>query len=40
MNLIQIKDLCFSYPTKPNTLKHINLNVKEGTFTCSPSDVA
>ncbi len=34
MNLIQIKDLCFSYPTKPNTLKHINLNVKEGIFTC------
>ena len=34
MDLIQIKDLCFSYPTKKDTLKHINLSVKEGTFTC------
>ena len=34
MDLIQIKDLCFSYPTKKDTLKHININVKEGTFTC------
>ena len=34
MNLIEIKDLCFSYPTKKDTLKHINLKVKKGTFTC------
>lgn len=34
MNLIKIKDLCFSYPTKKDTLKHINIQVKEGSFTC------
>jgi len=34
MDLIQIKDLCFSYPTKKDTLKHINLNVEKGSFTC------
>ena len=34
MNLIQVKDLCFSYPTKKDTLKHINLEVEEGSFTC------
>lgn len=34
MDLIQIKDLCFSYPTKKDTLKHINLKVKKGSFTC------
>ena len=34
MDLIQIKDLCFSYPTKKDTLKHINLKVKSGSFTC------
>jgi len=34
MDLIKIKDLCFSYPTKKNTLKHINIRVKEGSFTC------
>lgn len=34
MDLIQIKDLCFSYPTKKDTLKHINIKVKKGTFTC------
>lgn len=34
MNLIEIKDLCFSYPTKKDTLKHINMNVEEGKFTC------
>ena len=34
MDLIKIKDLCFSYPTKKDTLKHININVKEGSFTC------
>lgn len=33
-DLIKIKDLCFSYPTKKDTLKHISLKVKEGTFTC------
>ena len=34
MELIKIKDLCFSYPTKPDTLKHINIKVKQGSFTC------
>ena len=34
MDLIKIKDLCFSYPTKKDTLKHINIKVKKGTFTC------
>ena len=34
MNLIEIKDLCFSYPSKKETLKHINLKVKKGSFTC------
>ena len=34
MDLIQIKDLSFSYPAKKDTLKHVNLKVKKGTFTC------
>ena len=34
MDLIQIKNLSFSYPSKKDTLKHINLKVKEGSFTC------
>lgn len=34
MDLIQIKDLCFSYPTKKDTLKHIKLKIKSGSFTC------
>ena len=34
MDLIQIKDLSFSYPTKKDTLKQINLNVAKGKFTC------
>ena len=34
MDLIQVKDLSFSYPTKKDTLKNINLNIKKGSFTC------
>lgn len=34
MDLIQIKDLSFSYPSKKDTLKHINLKIKKGGFTC------
>ena len=34
MDLIQIKNLSFSYPTKKDTLKHINLKIEEGKFTC------
>ena len=34
MDLIRVEDLCFSYPTKKDTLKHINLNVEEKSFTC------
>lgn len=34
MDLIQIKKLNFSYPSKKDTLKNINLKVKKGSFTC------
>lgn len=34
MNLIQIKDLSYDYPTKKETLKNVSFNVEEGTFTC------
>lgn len=34
MNLIQIKNLSYSYPTKKDTIKNINLIVKKGSFTC------
>ena len=33
-NLIHTRNLCFSYPSKKDTLKHINLKVRKGTFTC------
>ena len=32
MNLIEIKKLSFSYPTKKHTLKNIDLKIEEGTF--------
>ena len=34
MEVLNIKNLCFSYPTKKNTLKHINLKIEEKTFNC------
>lgn len=34
MDLIQIKNLSFNYPSKKDVLKNINLNVKKGSFTC------
>lgn len=34
MNLIETKNLCFSYPTKKDTLKNINIAIKKGSFTC------
>ena len=34
MDLINIKDLSFSYEAKKDVLKHINLQVKKGSFTC------
>ena len=34
MDLIQVKNLCFSYPTKKDTLKNISFSVKDGTFNC------
>ena len=34
MSLIEIKNLSFSYPTKKDTLKNINLKIEEGTFSC------
>lgn len=34
MNLIEIKDLNFGYPTRKNTLKNINIQIEEGKFTC------
>ena len=34
MSLIEIKNLNFSYPTKKDTLKNINLKIQNGTFNC------
>ena len=34
MNLIEIKKVSYSYPTKKDTIKNINLKIEEGTFTC------
>lgn len=34
MDLIQVNNLCFSYPSKKDTLKNINIAVKKGSFTC------
>ena len=34
MNLIQVKDVSYNYPTKKDTLKHVSFDVKKGTFTC------
>lgn len=34
MDLIQIKNLTFSYPTKKDALKNINIQIEKGKFTC------
>lgn len=34
MVLIKVSNLSYSYPTKKDTLKKINLTIKEGTFNC------
>lgn len=34
MYVIEVKDLCFDYPTKKDTLKHVNIGVEKGKFTC------
>ena len=34
MDLIQIKNLNFSYPTKKEALKNINIKIKKESFTC------
>ncbi len=34
MDLIQIKNLNFSYPTKKSALKNININIEKEKFTC------
>lgn len=34
MELIEIKKLYFNYPDKPDTLKNINLKIRQGEFTC------
>lgn len=34
MDLIQIKNLNFSYPTKKSALKNININIENEKFTC------
>ena len=34
MNLIQVKDISFNYPTKKDTLNHVSFDLKKGTFTC------
>ena len=34
MNLIQIKNLSYNYPTKKDVLNNINIKIKKGSFTC------
>ena len=34
MDLIQIKNVSFSYPTKKEAIKNININIEKGKFTC------
>lgn len=34
MDLIQVKNISFSYPTKKDTLRNISFEIKEGTFNC------
>ena len=34
MTLIETKKLSYSYPTKKDTIKNINLKIEEGTFNC------
>ena len=34
MNLIEVKNLYFSYPAKKDALKNINLDINEGEFIC------
>ncbi|MBR3134334.1 MAG: metal ABC transporter ATP-binding protein [Clostridia bacterium] len=34
MNLIEVRKLNYSYPTKKNTLKNISFEVEEGSITC------
>ena len=34
MSVIEVKDLCYSYPTRKDTLKHIDFKVPKGKFTC------
>lgn len=34
MDLIEVKKLSFSYPTKKDALKNISFNIKKGDFTC------
>lgn len=34
MDLIKIKNLTYSYPTKKNTINNINLRINEGSFNC------
>lgn len=34
MSLIEVKNLCFSYPAKKDALKDINLKIEDGDFVC------
>jgi zinc transport system ATP-binding protein len=34
VDLIQVKNLSFDYPSKKDVLKHINLKIEKGKFTC------
>ena len=34
MNLIEVKNLSFNYPTVKNAIENLNFNIEEGTFTC------
>ena len=38
MNLVEIKKLSFNYPDKEDTLKNINLKIKQGEFVCIVGD--
>ena len=34
MNVIEVKNLSFNYPTVKNAIENLNFNIEEGTFTC------
>ena len=34
MNVIEVKNLSYNYPTVKNAIENLNFNIEEGTFTC------